>query len=605
MAIEQALQHAGIQVEEVRSTKVHLIHTQEPLAPDEQERIGEYFHNIAVEGQGALYDPRNFQDRDCIIFTRLPRRETPSKTRTIGSEFLRRGLHIHESRKIEAELLVILQIRTNGSIQEGFEALRPHHNALHNRMTEILIEGLPTQEDIEHLFGKGEPNPEIQTFGKIQEAEEALGLHLPENQKQQLQELMNGLQRPATDVELMSWAQINSEHCRHHIFNRKPEDPGQPSMMEMIRHTVEANPGGVISAFSDNAAVIQGHDEGTELAPDPFTGVYKRYPRNQGDPERITIKAETHNHPTGVEPREGAATGAGGEIRDLAATGRGGTTKAGMTGYMTDPPHLPGLPGPTGQMVKEGDPEFSRPNRYASPLQIMLEAPLGASGYVNEFGRPNLGGFWRTFRMRDPETGEERGYIKPVMLSAGMGSIRLSHARKLPIEDGNLILVLGGPAMRIGLGGATASSGSAADELDFASVQRGEAEMERRCQEVLNHCRRLGRENPIRSIHDVGAGGLSNAVPEIVHDCGMGARIDLETVPTDDPSLTPMETWCCEAQERYVLAIAPSGLETIQAICKRERCPIAVIGHATQENRMTILHQGRKAMDVAMSFLFP
>jgi len=343
----------------------------------------------------------------------------------------------------------------------------------------------------------------------------------------------------------------------------------------MIRNTYRAHPDGILSAYADNSAVIEG-PAGQRFYPDPAT---RRYEYRE-EPIHILMKVETHNHPTAISPFPGAATGSGGEIRDEGATGRGARPKAGLTGFSVSNLRLP-------QAVMPWEEPYGKPARIASALEIMLEAPIGAAAFNNEFGRPAICGYFRTFEMRvpGPEGEEVRGYHKPIMLAGGMGNIRAGQVEKRDIPPGAQLIVLGGPAMLIGLGGGAASSmasGESVEDLDFASVQRGNPEMQRRCQEVIDQCWQLGEENPILSIHDVGAGGLSNAMPELVNDCARGARIELRTIPSDEPGMSPLEIWCNEAQERYVLAVANGDLERFAAICERERCPWAVIGEATE-----------------------
>ncbi|MDB4983295.1 MAG: phosphoribosylformylglycinamidine synthase, single chain form, partial [Myxococcales bacterium] len=376
----------------------------------------------------------------------------------------------------------------------------------------------------------------------------------------------------------------NSEHCRHKIFNADYVLDGVPqplSLFEMIRRSTEASPAGVLSAYKDNAAVIEG-SVGGRFFPDPATRVYAAHT----EPVHILLKVETHNHPTAISPFPGAATGSGGEIRDEGATGRGGKPKAGLTGFSVSNLKLPGA-------VREWERDHGKPARIASALDIMLEGPLGGAAFNNEFGRPNIAGYFRTFELlTDGPAGREvRGYHKPIMLAGGLGNVRPGHVQKNEIPAGAPIIVLGGPAMLIGLGGGAASSvasGASEEDLDFASVQRDNAEMERRCQEVIDRCWALGDANPIVSIHDVGAGGLSNALPELVNDSRRGAVFALRAVPTDEPGLSPLELWCNEAQERYVLALAPERLAEFQALCARERCPHAVVGHATDDGQLRV-----------------
>ncbi|MDJ0738096.1 MAG: phosphoribosylformylglycinamidine synthase [Gammaproteobacteria bacterium] len=476
---------------------------------------------------------------------------------------------------------------------------------LHDRMTQVVLAAL---DDAARLFRHAEPQP----FGNVDvlgggrdallRANGELGLALSDDEIDYLVASFTALGRNPSDVELMMFAQANSEHCRHKIFNASWSIDGkdQPkSLFAMIRNTTERTPDNVLSAYRDNAAVIRGSD-GYRFYPDPASGVYGRHD------ERINIlmKVETHNHPTAISPDPGAATGVGGEIRDEGATGVGAKPKAGLCGFSVSNLRLPGA----GQPWEE---DFGRPGRIVSALDIMLEGPIGAAAFNNEFGRPNLLGYFRTFEERVPgAAGDElRGYHKPIMLAGGLGNIRSDHVEKQAFPAGTPLVVLGGPAMLIGLGGGAASSmasGASAEDLDFASVQRANPEMERRCQEVIDRCWQRGADNPVLFIHDVGAGGLSNALPELVHDGDRGGAFELREVPNADPGMTPMEIWCNEAQERYVLAVARERLAEFEAICARERCPYAVVGEATDEQRLVLgdRHFDATPIDMPMSLLF-
>ncbi len=461
------------------------------------------------------------------------------------------------------------------------------HAALHDRMTEMVIRELGQAEE---LFGRHEPRPmstvDVLGQGKaaLEQANQAMGLALASDEMDYLVAAFRDMSRNPNDIELMMFAQANSEHCRHKIFNAEFVVDGEPmadSLFRMIRRSTEASPGGVLSAYHDNAAVIEGSDA-TRFFPDPTTGVYAAH----AEPVHIVMKVETHNHPTAISPYPGAATGSGGEIRDEGATGRGAKPKAGLVGFSVSNLRIPGAEQPW-------EHDYGRPSRMASALDIMLEGPIGGATFNNEFGRPALTGYFRTFELAVPtaEGTEVRGYHKPIMLAGGHGNIRGEHVDKREIPPGASLVVLGGPAMLIGLGGGAASSvaaGASSEDLDFASVQRENAEMERRCQEVIDRCWAAGSENPIISIHDVGAGGLSNALPELVNDSGRGARFDLRSIPNDEPGMAPHEIWCNESQERYVLAIAPEQLAAFIALCERERCPYAVLGEATDDGTLTL-----------------
>jgi len=476
---------------------------------------------------------------------------------------------------------------------------------LHDRMTQIALFDLA---DAACLFHHADPRPfssvDVVVGGRaaLIEANGQLGLALSEDEIDYLVESFQALGRNPTDVELMMFAQANSEHCRHKIFNADWIIDGERrdrSLFSMIRNTTECSPDGVLSAYHDNSAVIRGHS-GRRFMPAPGDPVYGEHDEDI----HILMKVETHNHPTAISPDPGAATGSGGEIRDEAATGRGSRTKAGLTGFSVSNLRIPGHQQPWEQ-------DFGKPGRIVSALEIMLEGPIGAARFNNEFGRPNLAGYFRTFELRapGPEGDELRGYHKPIMLAGGMGNIRAEHIDKLPMPPGSPLVVLGGPAMLIGLGGGAASSmasGSSAEDLDFASVQRANPEMQRRCQEVIDRCRDRGEANPILSVHDVGAGGLSNALPELVHDAARGGNFELRTIPNDDPGMAPMEIWCNESQERYVLALDAGKLKEFKAICERERCPYAVVGEATDDERLLLgdAHFQNNPIDMPMPLLF-
>jgi phosphoribosylformylglycinamidine synthase len=455
------------------------------------------------------------------------------------------------------------------------EAVAP---LVHDRMTENL---LPDFSGTNDLFREDKPSTlttvDVLAGGSesLQRANRELGLALSSDEIEYLVENFSKLKRNPTDVELMMFAQANSEHCRHKIFNAEWVIDGkkQPeSLFGMIRETHRQNPKGTLSAYADNAAVIEGFTTARFFP----QGAGREYAYAQ-DPAHILMKVETHNHPTAISPHPGAATGSGGEIRDEGATGRGAKPKAGITGFSVSNLRIP-------DSVQPWEKEYGKPERIATALSIMLEGPIGGASFNNEFGRPNLGGYFRTFELE--ANGEVRGYHKPIMLAGGLGNVCAEHVYKQKFPAGTAVVVLGGPAMLIGLGGGAASSmttGTSGEELDFASVQRSNAEMQRRCQEVIDQCWAQGVDNPILSIHDVGAGGLSNAVPELVDGAGLGGAFDLRQVPNDQSGMSPMQVWCNESQERYVLAVAREKLETFKRLCERERCPLAVIGEATAE----------------------
>ena len=451
---------------------------------------------------------------------------------------------------------------------------------LHDPMTQSL---LSSRDDAAALFrAPGRTALERVPLAQLEEANARLGLALAEDEIDYLREQFGQLGRDPSDVELMMFAQANSEHCRHKIFNASWTVDGEDkpmSLFRMIRNTHAATPEHTLSAYSDNAAVVAGF-EGRRFRPDPQTAEYRAEPVAE---TAFCIKVETHNHPTAISPYPGAARGVGGEIRDEGATGRGGRPKAGLAGFTVSHLRIPGLAQPWEQ------PRALNP-RMAPALEIMLDGPIGAAAFNNEFGRPNLTGYFRSFELPVDE-GFAWAYDKPIMLAGGLGAIDRGQVEKKKLAPGDLVIVLGGPAMLIGLGGGAASSvaGGTSDEaVDFASVQRDNPEMERRCQEVIDRCVALGDDNPVLSIHDVGAGGLSNAIPELLHDCGVGGVIDLDKVPSDDPSLSPMQLWCNESQERYVLGIRPERLDEFAALCERERCPFAVVGTATAQEHLLV-----------------
>ncbi|MGR9114361.1 MAG: phosphoribosylformylglycinamidine synthase [Gammaproteobacteria bacterium] len=477
---------------------------------------------------------------------------------------------------------------------------------LHDRMTQVVLDSDVVSEDV--LFAHHEPQP-LQTVAVIESGRVALaaanaelGLALSDDEIDYLTESFQKLGRNPTDVELMMFAQANSEHCRHKIFNAQWTIDGieqAESLFKMIRYTSEQSPEGILSAYSDNASVAEGA-EAKVFIRNAHTGEYSYVE----EAAHLLMKVETHNHPTAISPHPGAATGSGGEIRDEGATGRGSATKAGLTGFSVSHLKIP-------DFVQPWEVDNGKPERIASALDIMLEGPIGGAAFNNEFGRPNIAGYFRSFEQPAPGgAGDEfRGYHKPIMIAGGMGNIRPMLINKQPIPAGSLIIILGGPAMLIGLGGGAASSqtsGEASEDLDFASVQRENPEMERRCQEVINHCNSLGENSPIISIHDIGAGGLSNAVPEIIHDCERGGRFELRDVQNADQGMSPMQIWCNEAQERYVVAIKPESLDLFKTFCEREHCLYAVIGVATEEEHLELNDSllGGKPVDLPMSLLF-
>ena len=477
-------------------------------------------------------------------------------------------------------------------------------DVLHDRMTQLVLDNL---EGAAALFSHAQPKPltavDILGGGRaaLEKANVELGLALAEDEIDYLVTSFNGLGRNPHDIELMMFAQANSEHCRHKIFNASWDIDGQSqekSLFGMIKNTYQMHSEGVLSAYKDNASVIVGSVAG-RFFPDPET---RQYGATQ-EPVHILMKVETHNHPTAISPFSGASTGSGGEIRDEGATGRGAKPKAGLTGFTVSNLNIPGFEQPW-------EVPYGKPERIVTALDIMIEGPLGGAAFNNEFGRPALTGYFRTFEqaIQTPRGEEVRGYHKPIMLAGGMGNIRADHVQKGEITVGAKLIVLGGPAMLIGLGGGAASSvatGASSADLDFASVQRENPEMERRCQEVIDRCWQLGDNNPIAFIHDVGAGGISNAFPELVNDGGRGGRFELRNVPNDEPGMAPHEIWSNESQERYVLAVSAVDFERFKAICERERCPFAVVGEATEEAHLTVTdsHFANTPVDMPLEVL--
>ena len=475
---------------------------------------------------------------------------------------------------------------------------------LHDRMMEVVLSDL---NQAEQLFAHHQPAPlqSVDVLGEgrdaLDKANRKLGLALADDEIDYLLAAFEKLGRNPNDIELYMFAQANSEHCRHKIFNADWIIDGeqQPkSLFKMIKNTMEKTPDHVLSAYKDNAAVMEGSQVGRFYA-DAEKGQYDFHQEEA----HILMKVETHNHPTAISPWPGAATGSGGEIRDEGATGRGAKPKAGLVGFSVSNLRIPGFEQPWEE-------DFGKPDRIVTALDIMTEGPLGGAAFNNEFGRPALNGYFRTYEEQvNSHNGVElRGYHKPIMLAGGIGNIRADHVQKGEITVGAKLIVLGGPAMNIGLGGGAASSmasGQSDADLDFASVQRDNPEMERRCQEVIDRCWQLGEDNPILFIHDVGAGGLSNAMPELVSDGERGGRFNLRDILNDEPGMTPLEVWCNESQERYVMAVAPEKLELFAELCKRERAPFAVIGEATEEMHLSLedSHFDNKPIDMPLDVL--
>ena len=552
-----------------------------------------FWHFVEVEGalgeRGAKvlerlleYGPAP-QPADATLFLVVPRLGTVSPWSSKATD-IARNCGLARVRRIERGTAYYV------------DSSRPEIAALlHDRMTETVLESF---EDAARLFEHVAPRPlQLVPLPELAQANVRLGLALSEDELEYLEQAFRRLGRDPTDAELTMFAQANSEHCRHKIFNADwiVEGEKQPrSLFAMIRHTHAVHPSGTLVAYADNAAVLEGR-VAQRFYPDE-----KETYRRHAELTHTVVKCETHNHPTAISPFPGAATGAGGEIRDEGATGRGAKPKAGLAGYSVSHLRIPGAVQPWEQK----DP--GKPDRIASALEIMIEGPIGAAAFNNEFGRPSLCGYFRTFEAE--AAGVVRGYHKPIMLAGGLGNLRAGHSAKAPLPAGTLLLQLGGPGMLIGMGGGAASSmggGANLASLDFDSVQRGNAEIQRRAQQVIDRCWQLGDANPIVSIHDVGAGGLSNAVPEMVHAAGRGARVSLRDIPVEDTGMSPREIWCNEAQERYVLAVSPQGLPRFKQACDRERCPFAVIGNATDDGRLLIhdSHFKNNPVDIDLSVI--
>lgn len=501
------------------------------------------------------------------------------------------------------ERAVAYYVDFNGGVTEAVS--KKVKAKIHDRMTQKVFQAF---HQLDVLFLHEEPKKLVEvpilTEGRLalERADKEMGLALASAEIDYLVESFTALKRNPTDVELYMFAEMNSEHCRHKVFGAAWTIDGEQkdlSLFQMIKNTYKMHSTNILSAYKDNAAVMNGAAKAGRYYADPKTNKYGWHE----EPIPILMKVETHNHPTAISPFPGAATGSGGEIRDEGATGRGSKPKAGLTGYSVSNLKIPGYEQPW-------EKDFGNPARLASPLDIMIEGPLGGAAFNNEFGRPNILGYFRTFEEEVPSTkGKEvRGYHKPIMLAGGLGNIKEEFISKGHINPGDALIALGGPAMLIGLGGGAASSvtsGSGNEDLDFASVQRGNPEMQRRCQEVIDRCWALEKENPISFIHDVGAGGLSNAFPELVNDGGLGGKFELRKVPNDEPGMSPYEIWSNESQERYVIAVPQDKLQVFDAICKRERCPYSVVGTAVEQKQLTLTdsHFNNTPVDMPLNVL--
>jgi phosphoribosylformylglycinamidine synthase len=560
----------GLPVTDIQAFYIHMAEVDESWSEDHTARLAELI-GYATDGYEA-------GDSDGLFLV-VPRLGTISPWSSKATDIA--GLcGLDTLKRIERGIAYILS-----GVSHEFRA--DCVDLLHDRMTESVLQNT---SQLSQLFVHHQPQPlvsiDVLADGRaaLETANRELGLALAEDEIDYLLRNFIDLGRNPTDAELMMFAQANSEHCRHKIFNADWVIDGEPkerSLFSMIRHTHEIHPDGTLIAYSDNSSVIEGF-KSQRFYPD--TDGY--YGNHTGD-THILMKVETHNHPTAISPFAGAATGSGGEIRDEGATGIGSKPKAGLCGFSVSNLRIPGFEQPWEE-------NFGKPGRIASALDIMIDGPIGAAAFNNEFGRPNLAGYFRSYEQQiatvQGET-ELRGYHKPIMIAGGVGNIDARHVFKDEVPEGSLIIQLGGPAMLIGLGGGAASSmdtGSNVESLDFDSVQRGNPEMERRCQEVLDRCWQMGEDNPILFIHDIGAGGLSNAVPELINDAGRGGWFDLRAVHNMEPGMSPMQIWCNEAQERYVLAIAQQSRRLFTQLCERERCPFAVLGEAKEERTLVV-----------------
>lgn len=579
-----ALKDLPYSLDSLHAQWVYFIDSDQALTADDTQKLNILLNNAS--------DPVDKQVNQFVI---VPRLGTISPWASKATD-IAHNAGLGTIKRIERGLAYAITPNTLST-----DAIETIGRRLTDKMTETW---LPDVQLAHRLFehSKSQPHesiPFLEHGAKaLIEANKVLGLALADDEIEYLADQFTTINRNPTDVELMMFAQANSEHCRHKIFNATWTIDGEDqtnTLFGMIKHTYQVGGEQVLSAYSDNAAVIEGPTAG-RFFPESHSRAYAYHT----EPMPILMKVETHNHPTAIAPFPGAGTGAGGEIRDEGAVGRGSKPKAGLTGFTVSDLRIPGFNQPW-------ESDYGKPNRIVSALDIMLEGPIGGAAFNNEFGRPNLCGYFRTFEQT--VAGQRRGYHKPIMLAGGYGNIRTEHVEKTPFTAGAKLIVLGGPAMLIGLGGGAASSmdsGHSTEDLDFASVQRQNPEIERRCQEVIDQCWQRGEQNPIAFIHDVGAGGLSNAFPELVKDGGCGGHFELRNIPNDEPGMSPLALWCNESQERYVLAIMPEQLEDFSAICQRERCPFAVVGESINEKHLTLNDRrfDTRVVDLPMSVLF-
>src|SRR5450830_347815 len=579
----------------VQARYIHFVDVQSAVSEQDEARLA----GLLTYGEPAQAD---INDGVVEEFYVIPRFGTISPWASKATDIVHNcGMtHIH---RVERGIAFRVLLK-GGILGTGIGAARKLDAAqaqavaalLHDRMTESVLRHPDQAADLFRTL-EGKPLESIDVLGAgrdaLVRANTELGLAMSDDEIDYLNEAFTAARRNPTDVELMMFAQANSEHCRHKIFNADWTIDGVPqdrSLFKMIKNTHEKKPKGTIVAYSDNSSIMEG------------AAVTRFYPRGENHEYGAShelihtlMKVETHNHPTAISPFPGASTGAGGEIRDEGATGRGAKPKAGLCGFTVSNLQIPGhvqawenaSDGNSGEKTTAA---YGKPDRIASALQIMVDGPLGGAAFNNEFGRPNLGGYFRTYEQN--VDGTVYGYHKPIMIAGGIGNISAKHTFKNDLPVGSLLIQLGGPGMRIGMGGSAASSmatGTNTADLDFDSVQRGNPEMERRAQEVINSCWQMGDHNPILSIHDVGAGGLSNAFPEITNDAKRGAIFDLRKIHLEESGMAPKEIWSNESQERYVLAISPESLELFRSFCERERCPFAVVGTATEERQLKVI----------------
>lgn len=596
-----ALQRVSSNIEAVSGRFVHFVHTSRELTEAEKTRLG----SLLDYGDAA-------EDvRGDVTFMVVPRLGTISPWASKATDIVK-NCGIEGVMRVERGTVFSLQ--TSASLTDDEKAAAAA--TLHDRMTEsVVAEDFPAEQLFVELEGRPMATVALVEEGRpaLERANVDMGLALSEDEIDYLTDAFTKIGRNPTDVELMMFAQANSEHCRHKIFNARWTIDGadrEETLFGMIRQTHKMAPQGTITAYADNAAIFEGA-EVTRLYPRPGSGnEFGRVFERADEMTHTVFKVETHNHPTAISPFPGASTGSGGEIRDEGATGRGARPKAGLCGFTTSNLNLPELPqsfeNDTDTVTGEkSDAKYGAPARIATPLSIMTDGPLGGAAFNNEFGRPNILGYFRTFEAN--VGGTRYGYHKPIMLAGGIGNIRDDQTKKDVPPAGSLLIVLGGPGMRIGLGGGAASSmttGSNSEALDFDSVQRGNPEMERRAQEVIDRCWSMGQENPIIAIHDVGAGGLSNAMPELADLSGKGATFDLSKVPVEESGMSPLEIWCNESQERYVIALDPAKIDIFRAFCERERCPFAVLGTITEEAELKLTRPNdTSAVDMPMEVL--